>query len=219
MIAICCSAQRSFQAKVYQNTDYFNVSYYNSQTNSTRNTNELNFSRISLAFAINTNKNFIHEMEIIIPELSKSINKVKLPLDYSFQDDGTRVGTISTFSLRYEISKIVSNPSKKFRFNLGLGINPYFTETEYEPEVSNAYYGNTKLLGASFNIIPRINCNFTDKILIDLNIPFKLYDLQNEETSDNNPSLPIRQQTSNEFTNTFFEDAYTIRLGVSYVFK
>ncbi len=220
LFAISSSAQRSFQVKVYQNTDYFDVSYYNSQTNSSRNSNELNFSRISLAFAINTRKNFVHEIEIIIPELSKSIYNVKLPLDYSFQDDGPRVGTISTYSFRYELSKVLSNPSKKFRFNLGLAINPYFTDTEYEPENSIAYYkSNTKLFGVSFNIVPRINYNITDRILIDLNIPFKLYDLQNKETRINNPALPIRQQTSSEFTNVFFEDVYTIRLGVSYVFK
>ncbi len=168
---------------------------------------------------MSTRRNFIQEIEVIIPEISKSIYNVKLPLDYSFQDDGARVGTISTFSIRYELSKILFNPSKKFRFNLGLGINPYFTETKYEPEVSNAYYSNAKLFGVSFNIIPRINYNITDRILIDLNIPFKLYDLQNQETHVNNPSLPIRQQTSTEFTDIFFEDAYTIRLGVSYVFK
>ncbi len=219
LFVINSSAQRTFQAKVYQNTDYFKVSYYNSQTNSTTNSNNVNFSRISLAFAINTRKNFTHEFEILIPELSKSIYNVKLPLNYSFQDDEAREGTINTYSLRYELSKVLSDPFKKIRFNLGLGMNPYFTETEYEPKASYAYYTNTKLFGVSFNLIPRINYNITDRILIDLNIPFKLYDLQFEDTRVNNPSLPIRQQSSNEFTDVFFENAYTIRLGVSYVFE
>ncbi len=219
MFAIGSLAQRSFQAKVYQNTDYFNVSYYNSQTNSTRNSNVLNFTRISLAFVINTSKNLTHEIEFLIPELSKSIYKVKLPLDYSFKEDDRMKSTISTYSFRYELSKALFNRSKKMVFNLGLGVNPYYTKTEYEPTVANVYYSFVQLYGASVNVIPRINFNITDKIVLDLNIPLKLYDLQNKETHVNNPSLPIRQQSSSEVTDVFFEQAYTIRLGMSYAFR
>jgi len=204
---------------VYQNTDYFNVSYYNSQTNASRNTEELNFSRISIAVAINTLKHFTHEIEFFIPELSKSIYKVKLPLDYEFEENDGYVSSISTYSFRYELSKKVFSLSNRFQFIAGLGVNPYLTTTEYEPTMSNQYYSKVERYGVSFNIVPRIDYRVTDRIYIDLNIPLKVYDLQRKDVQNNNPNLPMREQKFNEVTDIFFENVYTIRLGVRYIFK
>jgi hypothetical protein len=211
--------QNSFGVKIYQNTDIFETQYYESRTRNVTKVENLNFGRISLAMDIDTKKGYTHEIEFLIPEVSKSLDDVHFPLNYKFRKDETFDGEASSYSLRYEVSKTLTNKAKRFSFLLGVGINPYYVHIEYEPNVETTYYWSTKLYGFALNITPRIKYKFSQRFSIDLNVPLKIYDLRGEKIRIKNPVIPIRQQTTNDYDNIFLESAYTIRLGLMYKLK
>jgi hypothetical protein len=118
--------------------------------------------------------------------------------------------------LRYELSKTLTSKDKPFAFLLGVGINPYYVHIEYEPNVETVYYSSKQLYGFALNITPRIKYKLSQRFGIDLNVPLKVYDLRGEKNHVKNPSIPIRQQTANGYSNIFLESVYTIRLGLKY---
>jgi hypothetical protein len=213
------SGQTRIQLKLYQNTDFFNVSYQNSDTQETRETDVTNFDRISLAVAFSGNRNLSHEIEFFVPERSRSIYDVKFPMDYEFRESYRFTSEISTYSFRYELDKSF-NPSNRVFFSLGVGINPYYTKSEYEPTMPNTYYRGVKIFGVSLNVVPRINFKITPRFLMEFNIPFKIYDLRDKESEIHNPAIPIRDQVmKDDLKHIFFESTYTLRLGIVYILK
>jgi hypothetical protein len=219
LITTSSYGQTRFGLKVYQNTDIFSARYYDSQNDKTTKHNYVKFNRISVAFNLYSKRRLVHEIEVLLPEISKSTDRVNFPLDYEFKKmDSSWESIISTYSLRYELSKILTEPSKRLIFSLGFGANPYLTNTEYTPNIPNTYYSNTRVYGLSLNLIPRVTFKVSNNVNIDLNIPFKLYDFKKEETTIKNPNIPIHQQTSKNTHGDFFEKAYSIRLGVGVLF-
>ncbi|HYI76564.1 MAG TPA: hypothetical protein VEW65_03035 [Chryseolinea sp.] len=214
--AIYSLGQNDFGVKIYQNTDIFETQYYESRTRETTKVKNVNFNRITFAVDIDTKKGYTHEIEFLIPEISKPLENIQYPLNYEFRKDETFDGAASSYSFRYEISKTLTDKAKKFSFLLGVGINPYYVHIEYEPNVENTYYWSTKLYGFALNITPRIRYKVSQRFSFDLNVPLKIYDLRGEKINVENPAIPIRQQTTNEYSNIFFESAYTIRFGLMY---
>jgi hypothetical protein len=47
----------------------------------------------------------------------------------------------------------------------------------------------------------------------------KVYDLRREQRFVANPSLPVSQQKSGSTIHKFFENIYTVRVGIAYVLK
>ncbi|HMG93724.1 MAG TPA: hypothetical protein VK589_26885 [Chryseolinea sp.] len=213
-----CSYSQTFGVKVYQNTDFFKTIYNESSNNLVTSSEQVNFNRISLAVDIHTKNGFLHEVEFFIPEISKSVDNIQYPMNYEFRKDATFDGEATSYSLRYELSKTLTNESNRFAFAIGAGINPYYVHIEYIPNVETTYYWSTKLYGFGLNLIPRINYKISRRFIIDLNVPLKIYDLRAEKNQVNNPAIPIRQQETEDLHHIFFESAYTIRLGLEYKF-
>ena len=216
LIATCSYGQNKFAIKVYQNTDLFEAVYYEQRTDKLTKFNYLNFHRFSFALAITSKNNLMHELEILIPEITKSTDDIQFPMNYAFRKDITFDNKASSYSFRYGVSKSLTAQSARLAFDLGIGVNPYYVHIEYVPRVETTYYWSTKLYGMVFNIIPRVKYRLSDRFSIDLNMPLKIYDLRGEIDQVNNPSIPTRQQTTKDVDNIFFEQAYTIRLGLMY---
>lgn len=208
--------QNDFGVKIYQNTDIFETQYYESRTRETTKVKNVNFNRITLAVDIETKKGYSHEIEFFIPEISRPLDNIQFPLNYEFRKDETFDGEASSYSFRYEVSKTLTNKAKRFSFLIGVGINPYYVHIEYEPNVETTYYWSTKLYGFALNITPRIRYKVSQRFSFDLNVPLKIYDLRGEKNNVENPAIPIRQQTTNAYSNIFLESAYTIRFGLMY---
>ena len=210
--------QSTFGIKVYQNTDLFKTIYNESRNNLMTSSEQVNFSRISLAMDMHTKNGFLHEVEFFMPEISKSLEDIQYPMNYEFRKDVSFDGEASSFSLRYELSKRLTNESKRFGFYIGAGVNPYYVHLEYIPNVETTYYWSTKLYGFALNFTPRIAYKISRRFNVDLNVPLKVYDLRGEKNQVNNPAIPIRHQTTTDVDHIFFESAYTIRLGIEYKF-
>ena len=117
-------------------------------------------------------------------------------------------GEASSYSLRYELSKRLTNESKRFGLYIGAGINPYYVHLEYIPNDETTYYWSTKLYGFALNFVPRISYKISRRFNVDLNVPLKVYDLRVEKNQVNNPAIPIRQQTTESGCITFFLKAH-----------
>lgn len=138
-------------------------------------------------------------------------------MNYEFQKERPDFeGQASSYSLRYELSRTLTNKAKRLGFNVGVGINPYYVLVEYIPNVDNSYYSSTKLYGFVMNLIPRVKYKLSERFSVDLNMPFKIYDLRAERRTIKNPAIPVNQQTKIDYNNIFFESAYTFRLGLMY---
>lgn len=216
-ISICSFGQKNFGIKIYQNTDIYEIQYFESFFNEVTRFDEVNFNRISLAIDIGTKKGYTHEIEFLIPELSKSYEDIQYPMNYELQKKNSNFdGQIRSYSLRYELSKTLTNKDKKLNFDFGAGINPYYVLVEYIPNVETRYYSSSKLYGFALNLVPRIKYKISSRFIIDLNVPLKVYDLRAEKYRVKNPAIPINQQTKIDYSNTFFESVYTFRLGLMY---
>lgn len=216
-ITIHSFGQNNFGIKAYQNTDIFEIQYSESITDEVATVDKVNFTRLSLAIDIQTKKGFTHEIEFLIPEVSKSCDNIQYPMNYEFQKKTPDFeGQASSYSLRYELSRTLTNKVKKIGFHLGAGINPYYVLIEYIPNVDTRYYSSTKLYGFVLNMVPRIKYKLSPRFIIDLNVPLKVYDLRAEKYHVKNPSIPVHQQTKIDYSNNFFESVYTLRFGLMY---
>lgn len=211
-------AQTKTQLKLYQNTDFFNVNYYNGVIQESRSTTHASINRFSLAVNLIGKKKLSQEIELFIPEISTSIYHVKFPQTYTFNESNTYDRKISTYAFRYEVNMAL-HQSDRSLVSLGAAINPYYWEEKDTPLVSNVYARDLKTYGVSLNLIPRVSLKLTRKITLDVNIPFKLYDLQKVTQNIKNPAIPIADQTNGGYTNIFFQNSYTIRLGIAYALK
>jgi hypothetical protein len=81
------------------------------------------------------------------------------------------------------------------------------------------FYRSEKYYGGSFNVIPRMIFRLSNRFAGDLNIPFKIFDIWWQENLIKNPLIPIAQQRMKDWNHSFLEDAYTMRLGVTYYFS
>lgn len=219
LVAANVSFAQTLGLKVYQNTDRYNVTVYNYETESTRDEEVLNFNRISMAFTWKGKSKWFQEVEVFIPEISKPFEDVNFPFEHEFREGYGLTSDVDAYSLRYEVSRSLLNLGNRFDFKLGMGINPYFVRTDYTPAISYMYSLYTTVTGASVNLTPRINFKITDRILLDLNFPFKVYDLSESMKRINNPSIPNEQQKSSHTSNTFFDSVYTVRFGVEFLIK
>jgi hypothetical protein len=150
------------------------------------------------------------------PKYQNQFITSKFPLDFEFNDREGVKKLVSTYSFRYELSKLFK-PTSTISFGSGIGANPYFTKTEYEPTNPNAIYSNSKIFGFSLNLIPRINFKVSERIQLDLNIPFKLYDFRFEDVSNRNPAIPVRQQRNTNLSHVFAAPSFTMRFGVAFL--
>ena len=215
--ALSAFGQKSIGIKLYQNTDFFETKYHHSW-NTVTTVRNVNFTRFSLALSLHTRKNYVHELEVLVPEISKSLDDIQYPMSYDFRIHPSIQSSGSTYSLRYEINRTLTNQAERFQFNLGAALNPYYVFFEHIPHETNVYYSSTRQYGFAFNIVPRMTYKLGQRFSLDLNVPLKLYDLRVTETEIHNPAIPVRQQNNTEYNNLFFESAYTIRFGVMYAF-
>jgi hypothetical protein len=211
--------QNTISLKVYQNTDIFTAKYYSYPQSQSINHNYINFNRFTIAIHIPVKHKLFHELEVFIPEISKSTYNVQFPLSYEFKKNDAVDNTITTYSFRYELNKILTDPLKRIIFNVGIGLNPYYVAIEYKSNSSMVFDSSLKYYGASFNLIPRINIKLSNRFRVDLNFPLKIYELRQVRLHVDNPSIPHRYQTNGGWDNRFFEKAYTIRFGIMFKLK
>ncbi len=215
-ISVYSFGQRSLGFTIYQNTDIFQVHYINLPSHQRTKESNVNFSRISLAVELLTKKGFVHEVEFMLPEFAKPLDKLKFPFQYYFVKSDLMEEIGEAYSLRYSFSKYLASKSDRLNFIFGAGINPYFVLQEYTPTTPHSYYTSLKWYGIALNLTPGMYYKPGRHFRLGLNVPFRIYNFRIEKHRQDNPILPIAIQRYTEKKHLFFEPAYTIRLGLTY---
>ncbi len=221
-ILLCNSfsmGQEKFRVIIYQNTDIFDITStdYDVSPSITSTTSQANFNRISFGFQITSKKGLKHQIELMIPEVSKKAGDGQLPFNYQLFKRQQSNSSTTAISFRYEVNKSLYS-FKNFSLSLGLGLSPYYIFEErksYSPDFFDSYL---ERYGAFFNFIPCITYKATNRFGLEISFPLVIYNFYNVEHHVANPVIPIRMQTNGGFEDKFFDNVYSLRFGVSYSF-
>ena len=186
------SMAQSVGVRLYQNSDFFEVKKEYYPTDKITRSSQVNFNRFSLSIILKTKK-VTHELELFIPEITKPTNKAQFPKNYQHKTGGPFSSEFTSYSFRYEIKKHLAGKSD-LHFNAGIAVNPYYLLIERNPEFPGYFYNYERYSGASFNIIPEIQYNFTNRFSLVLNTPINVFDFHHKIWHVKNPSIPVRQQ-------------------------
>jgi len=128
----------------------------------------------TFALQIKNKKNNSHEFELTKLILDGSNSK------RSSQPSNTETeyrNRITHIEIRYEYMwNLTKSKNNKFNSLLGLGVSPLFSREIRESTGWRQQKYEDKNLGLDFFFIPRITYQISPKILIDLNIPFCLFE-------------------------------------------
>jgi hypothetical protein len=213
-------AQHEYRIKLYQHTSSLETVYqYQSggATSEKSGGRHLTTGTFSVAFnLVSLRGGFHHEVEIFMPEINRSAQNIQFPKNFGLSQSALTRDVISTYAARYEINQDITNVTKRFVLNLGLAVNPYHIEMEFNPRESNVYNRNVRVTGANFNIIPRVSWQLTDRLSLELNVPVNVLDVYRVKHHVDNPVISKDAQTNTGKEHKFFEDIYTVRFGVAY---
>jgi hypothetical protein len=219
ILSLSAAAQQRWGIKVYHNTDLFDKNYYNEDTDEPRDTRDLHTDRFSIALQLQPTKTLSHEIEIFIPQINKLPEDVSFPINYEFRESEFLDTEADTYSVRYELIERISKKARPVTFHSGFGVNPYFVNIDYAPNLPNAniYNSYTRYFGFSFTIVPRVVVSLADRLKLDVDVPFRLYTLRIENYKTENPTVPSDRQKSQEVRHKLLESVYTVRVGLSFL--
>jgi hypothetical protein len=213
-------AQHEYRIKLYQHTSSLETVYQRpSSGGSDVKSGDRHFTTgtFSVAFnIISLRGGFHHELELFMPQIDRSAQDIQFPRNFGLSRSTLTTDVISAYSFRYEINQDITNVTKRFVLNLGLAVNPYHIDMEFKPRERNVFERNVQITGATINIIPRVSCQLTDRLSLELNVPVNVFDLYKIKQRVDNPGLSIRSQSNGGTEHTFFQDVYTVRFGVAY---
>lgn len=170
----------------------------------------------TVAFQWRTDKNNFHEIELTNLSLDKAEMDVVL---YDSTGTGQSISgaeiVTTSVSVRYEfILNFNGSGGNKFVPSVGFAGNPYYRQINNMPRVSDSYRTSEKFIGARAFVIPRISYYFSSKFFVELNIPICFFDLYFQSEKDQDPRLPIEDQTTSTANFELFPVFFSGRVGV-----
>lgn len=222
LLCSCCAlqAQGKWGIRVNQNTDFFSVTYR--ETNTTTHTTrtyeepEVRMSRISAAI-LHVNRGYAQELELFVPQVNGSQAVFPWPHDVRTYPPNSE-NKYSSYAMRYGVSKNVYSVTRSFALSLGGGLNTYFLKVENAPHFESSFPVLDYVAGLSLNAIPGVNLQASKQLSFVLDCPLKIFDFYYRTVNIKNPAIPLRQQRTNSFETDFFTNAFTVRLGAAYTF-
>ncbi|TVQ13909.1 MAG: hypothetical protein EA361_09045 [Bacteroidetes bacterium] len=162
------------------------------------------------------------EIEITFLEINsnelRQIDVLYLDNAYKKFFGGIKV-TTTHLSLRYEyIYRFTKAVDRRFDFSLGAGINPYFFNISEDPVISNQFPTHERNMGAFFHVVPRIQFNLSNKLYMDLNVPFCLFYYNHRRMEREDPQLTEELKILTFTDNTLLPEVYSVRVGVGFRF-
>lgn len=166
------------QFKLYKNVEF--------QLGQTAGTRTIDLGVFSPAIAWGKGENF-HEIQL-------------LSINFFSRAQARNYSAGAEYSFNYRMS---DEGASKFQFFIGGGIGGSF-QSNYSEIFRNSAQGfssSGKYLRFHAIAIPRITYELRNNILLDLSLPYKLGTFENIRTNEQDPTIPMNQQTSvfNEF--------------------
>jgi hypothetical protein len=213
-------AQHEYRIKLYQHTSSLETVYQRpSSGGPDQKSGDRHFTTgtFSVAFnVISLRGNFHHELEIFMPQINRSAQGIQFPRNFELSRNPSTNDVISAYSFRYEVNQDITNVTKRFVLNLGAAINPYHIEMKFNPLENKVYNSGARITGATFNIIPRVSYQLTDRLSFELNVPVNVFDIYRVRHHTDNPTISKDAQSKTGTEHMFFNDIYTVRFGIGY---
>ncbi|MBO6517300.1 MAG: hypothetical protein JJ975_12185 [Bacteroidia bacterium] len=137
-----------------------------------------------------------------------------LKLGTSTTQAGADVKHVST-ALRMEGGwYILPNSRSTFKPSIGVSATPGVYRTRTEPKNSQSFNSAVTTYDLSTAVVPRIQYQLNERLLLDLNFPFEVMTMSQTNTLVENPNFTARRQRSSVFDFSLFPNRYRVRLGL-----
>lgn len=178
------------QFKLYKNIEF--------ELGQTAGTRTIDLGVFSPAIAWGKGENF-HEIQL-------------LSVNFFSRSQARNYSAGAEYSFNYRMS---DEGASKFQFFVGGGVGGSF-QSNYSEIFRNSAQGfasSGKYLKFHAIAIPRVTYELRNNILLDLSLPYKLCTFENTRTNEQDPTIPVNQQTSvfNEFE--LFPRALSLKFG------
>ncbi len=178
------------QFKLYKNIEF--------QLGQTAGTRTIDLGVFSPAIAWGRGDNF-HEIQL-------------LSINFFSRGEARNYSAGAEYSFNYRMS---DEGESKFQFFIGGGVGGSF-QSNYSEIFRNSAQGfssSGKYLRFHAIAIPRVTYELRNNILLDVSLPYKLASFENIRTNEQDPAIPVNQQTSvfNEFE--AFPRALSLKVG------
>jgi len=133
------------------------------------------------------------------------------------RDNSAKVFSFET-NLRYQYNLKFNKKSKgnfKPYFGFSSSLFYYFKSTK----PLNGYFYNTNVsqIGLGLSVIPSISYKIANNLYLDLNIPFRFFDIVFEKTKIDNPPEPKDHKITKNIELVEFPKKYYLRIGLTMI--
>lgn len=203
-----------YAIKIYNLTSYEEYTKTTSFINETR--TSIQILHPTIAFQWNNNKRNSNEVELTNFKLGKLDTKSETQDTIKGGNYNLEYDKFSTMiSARYEyILNFNKSKDRKIVPSLGFGINPYYTQTNYEPKNTTKYRYSEMHTGLKLFLTPRLSYYIGSKIFIDINLPICISDVFYSVDKNEDPSYQSAESTTSTFNIDIFPKVFTGRIGI-----
>lgn len=221
----------SFGAYAQQNAKSLKVKLYNQSSyikneSSYKANGILNFRTekssqiISPKFAIAYTNNAGNTHEIEINKFTIGLNNTE-DRDSDSSNYNVIAGAetnIIDFSFRYEFTPHSKKDklNNKGTFSVSYGVQPYFNYSNINPAISTVFPETLTNIGFLGYIAPRYMYQFSDKLYLDINIPFNLIETNYNAIVIDDPTKSKTERRTSSLNFNMLPMNYNLRIGLAY---
>jgi hypothetical protein len=175
---------------------------------------------LSIAIETNQDKSLRHEFEIMPIRLNSTYNFEYIQRDNSLTTiyGGNGRTTRLESSLNYQL-KYCFRVDKDIVPMIGISSQLFYNLYKNEPELSNQYPVTKNRIGIRFSIVPGLLIKISDRLAIDINMPFTFNNSCIELLNIDNPNITAIDKKSTDLFSELLPRYYSGRIGVSYKFN
>ncbi len=117
--------------------------------------------------------------------------------------------------------RVTDQENNNFQFYMGAGAGAGFNTifgTLFDPSTQSFNNSSGKYILFHAVVIPRVTYQLRSNILLDLSVPYHLYDFKHSNLTLEDPSLPTNGQSTIFNENTFFPRILDVKIGATVIF-
>ncbi len=166
----------------------------------------------SVAISVKNARGNFHELELSDLQFSRR-NEESLLTGIPLALAGSKIKTVN-IALCYEyVINFFKKKNTRFMPAIGLAAMPYFERTSSTPVLSTDYPTSQLYTGVRAFITPRLTYAVSQRLFVDLNIPFCVVDMYLDKSVRNNPGMPVYEQSNEVFNFEAVPEFYSFRIG------
>jgi len=171
----------------------------------------------SPAVAFKTANGNYHEFELSKLQFNRRDELTLLDPNSTFPQvvDGERTTNLF-IAMRYEydLSLFKQRENKKLSTSIGFGARPYYSNSVFNPRLSNEILSSESIVGSLFSITPHLKCQLGERWFLDLNIPINFAGVKLSSVRVEDPTIPVAQRSISTIHADILPKEYLVRFGV-----